>query len=394
MLDWLILGGGVHGTLISRALVGKGGCDPDRVRVLDPYPEPLQRWAECTTNIGMRYLRSSLVHHLDEAPLSLERFSHGRSDSRPPFRGQYQRPSLELFNDHCRTVIDRCGLRSLRLQGRARDLRRRDGRFVVDTDNGALQSRRVVLALGASDQPQWPDWAKKLRADGAAVHHVFDPGFRLGELPDGRRLAVIGGGISALQTAETLIRDPARSVQLIARHPARVFDFDTDSTWLGPKRLRVFDRLRSPDERRVAITEARHRGSSPPGVERRFRRAVERQAVGVTLGDVSAAHAGSEIDLEVTEASTISTDVVLLATGFSSERPGGAFLDSVIDRHGLECAACGYPVVDRNLRWDSGLYVTGPLAELELGPTARNIHGARLAGERLAEVARSGLQEY
>ena len=81
MLDWLILGGGVHGTLISRALVGEAGCDPDRVRVLDPHPEPLQRWAECTANIGMDYLRSSLVHHLDEAPLSLERFSRGRRDA-------------------------------------------------------------------------------------------------------------------------------------------------------------------------------------------------------------------------------------------------------------------------------------------------------------------------
>ena len=388
MLDWLILGGGVHGTLISRALVGEAGCDPDRVRVLDPHPEPLQRWTECTANVGMDYLRSSLVHHLDEAPLSLERFSRGRRDSGPSLRGQYRRPSLALFNDHCRAVIERWGLRSLRIEGCALDLRRRDGHFEVETDNGALEARRVILALGASE-PRWPDWASQLRAGGAVVHHVFDSGFHLDQLPDWRRLTVIGGGISALQTAESLIRDRGRRVQLISRHPMRVFDFDTDSTWLGPRRLRSFDRLQSPDERRSAITEARHRGSSPPGVERRFRRAVERQALDVTFGDVSAAHAGEEIDLEVNETSRVSADVVLLATGFSDERPGGALLDSVIDRHGLQCAACGYPVVDRNLRWDRGLYVTGPLAELELGPTARNIHGARLAGERLAEVARS-----
>jgi hypothetical protein len=35
-----------------------------------------------------------------------------------------------------------------------------------------------------------------------------------------------------------------------------------------------------------------------------------------------------------------------------------------------------------------GLYVTGALAELELGPVARNIAGARHAGERLAAVSR------
>jgi hypothetical protein len=30
--------------------------------------------------------------------------------------------------------------------------------------------------------------------------------------------------------------------------------------------------------------------------------------------------------------------------------------------------------------------VTGPLAELELGPTARNIAGARAAGKRLTDL--------
>jgi hypothetical protein len=38
-------------------------------------------------------------------------------------------------------------------------------------------------------------------------------------------------------------------------------------------------------------------------------------------------------------------------------------------------------------RASRGLFVTGPLAELELGPTARNIAGARRAGERIARAA-------
>jgi hypothetical protein len=40
-------------------------------------------------------------------------------------------------------------------------------------------------------------------------------------------------------------------------------------------------------------------------------------------------------------------------------------------------------VLAPTLEWAPGLYVTGQLAELELGPTARNIGGARLAAERL-----------
>jgi hypothetical protein len=54
---------------------------------------------------------------------------------------------------------------------------------------------------------------------------------------------------------------------------------------------------------------------------------------------------------------------------------------------GLPCAGCGYPLVSPRLEWASGLFVTGPLAELELGPTARNIAGARAAGERLLAAA-------
>jgi len=79
---------------------------------------------------------------------------------------------------------------------------------------------------------------------------------------------------------------------------------------------------------------------------------------------------------------------LVLATGFESHRSGGSLLgDEAVDRLGLACAACGYPLVSRYLEWGPGLFVSGPLAELELGPTARNISGARAAGERLLAVA-------
>jgi hypothetical protein len=75
---------------------------------------------------------------------------------------------------------------------------------------------------------------------------------------------------------------------------------------------------------------------------------------------------------------------LVLATGFEPHRPGGALLDdTAVERLGLPCAACGYPIVSRRLEWAPGLFVSGPLAELELGPTARNIAGARAAGDRL-----------
>ena len=52
-------------------------------------------------------------------------------------------------------------------------------------------------------------------------------------------------------------------------------------------------------------------------------------------------------------------------------------------RSSLPCAECGYPVVEPDLRWHPRIYVTGPLAELELGPASRNISGARRAADRI-----------
>ncbi len=85
----------------------------------------------------------------------------------------------------------------------------------------------------------------------------------------------------------------------------------------------------------------------------------------------------------------IEVDGVLLATGFEQSRPGGALVSDLIETHALPCAACGYPVVDPHLRWHPSVFVTGPLAELEVGPAARNIAGARRAADRIVPFART-----
>ena len=65
-------------------------------------------------------------------------------------------------------------------------------------------------------------------------------------------------------------------------------------------------------------------------------------------------------------------------------------VDELIASASLSVANCGYPIVDQSLRWHPRIYVSGPLAELELGPVARNIAGARRAGERLVAAVQSG----
>ena len=54
-----------------------------------------------------------------------------------------------------------------------------------------------------------------------------------------------------------------------------------------------------------------------------------------------------------------------------------------MDTEGLPTADCGYPFVDLALQWAKGLYVMGPLAELEIGPAAANLGGGRIAVKRI-----------
>ena len=81
-LDWVIVGGGIHGVHIAACLLGGGGLDPERVRIVDPGPRLLSRWRSCSEAAGMSYMRSSVMHHLDTQPYSLLRFASQRYEGR------------------------------------------------------------------------------------------------------------------------------------------------------------------------------------------------------------------------------------------------------------------------------------------------------------------------
>ena len=199
----------------------------------------------------------------------------------------------------------------------------------------------------------------------------------------------MGGGISAAQAACSLAGQGVR-VTLVTRHEARVHLFDSDPIWLGPKGMTPFLREPSYQRRRATIDDARRRGSLPPEVFRRLDALAQGGRLTLVEDDIVSATIDGDASVVLSlrrGQRAITADRVVLATGFLPHRPGGALVDDAIDRFGLACGDCGYPLVSRSLEWTPGLFVTGPLAELELGPTARNISGARAAGIRLRAVA-------
>lgn len=383
MLDWLIIGGGIHGAHLALVLARSGGVDPARLGILDPHEALLAEWERCTAATGMAYLRSTIVHHLALDPHDLWHFARRRGLRPGQFRGPYRRPALDLFRDHCLGQIAEHGLGRLHLRGRAAGLARTAHGWCVETDRGPLAARRVLLAISVGEQPRWPGWARALRAAGGPVRHLYGCA-GAGETAAGESI-VVGGGISAAQAAVALARAAPGSVTLVMRHEIRVEGFDSPAGWVGPKELRGFLAEPSMARRRALIAGARRPGSMPDDVARTLRRAEAAGMLRVMRGEVrrAAVQPDGRVGLEL-PGLTLRADRVLLATGFEQGRPGGAWLDRAIAEHGLPLAPCGYPLIAPSLAWAPGLYVTGALAELELGPVARNIAGARHAGERLA----------
>ncbi len=406
MLDWLVIGGGPHGVHIALRLIGEAGVARDAIRIVDDEPRLLARWRRSTRNTGMTFLRSPSVHHIGLSSASLSRFASGRGRRvHKPFTRPYSRPALELFDLHCDDVIERNALEALHVWGRVHRLEVSPAGAQVGFEDladagriGQLHARHVILALGAPREPAWPEWARSALASESAmggsgarqrIRHIFDPGFELEDEPSDSAIAVIGAGISGAQVALRMAR-PGRRVILVSRHGLKVEQFDSDPGWQGPMNMGGFARLSDPNERRSRIRAARHRGSMPPDVHAALRRAFAEGTIELFEGAevTSARVSDSEVSLAL-EAQQIQADRVLLATGFPSRRPGGSWLDDAVDALRLPCAACGYPIVDRGLRWHPRLLVTGALAELELGPVSRNLSGAQRAADRILAVARS-----
>lgn len=387
-LEWAIIGGGIHGTHLAVQLINTAGVSAQKIRIIDPNPVLLRSWQRCSGNTGMGYLRSPAVHHLDSDPWSLLRYArdnHNISEIDELFAPPFNRPSVALFAAHCADVVSRNALNELHVQDTATAISLScDAASVRLSSGSTIHTDRVLLAMGAAGQPQWPAWARQLRDNGAQVQHVFQPGYALNPETWPDRVAVIGGGISGAQAALRLA-DGEREVHILARHTPREHQFDSDPGWAGPKNMRRFTATSCTIERRKLIHSARHTGSLPPSVHQDIQSALRQGALRWHRSEAPANLRGDTITFRLQE-DLLEVDAVLLATGFAQHRPGGQLVDRLVEEYNLPCSTCGYPQVDTHLRWHPRVFVTGPLAELEIGPVSRNILGARRAAERIVQV--------
>ncbi|MEA3320750.1 MAG: FAD/NAD(P)-binding protein [Bacillota bacterium] len=390
MLQWIIIGGGIQGLTVATFLLRKNKTTINQLRIIDPNPKPLENWKRCTSTISMPYLRSPSVHHLDTEPFSLQTFSKKEHKYQPntDFYGRYKRPSLHMFNDHCDHLIDELEIMKAYVTSKVGNIEKSDGYWIVHLQNGEkLKSEKVVIAIGISAQLHLPEWAKTLKVvKPNALYHVFDE-----ELPRFEKLnapfVVVGGGITATHLAIKLASSFPGEVTLLKRHPFRIHDFDSNPEWLGPKRRRPFVQIKDYVKRRDAIRSARHKGSIPTELRNKLSHLVRTEKLFIKDGMITEHQVRpKDVQLSLDTGEIIKAGSILLATGFEQNLPGKEWLEPVIKQENLPCAKCGYPIVNNMLEWAPNLYVSGALAELEVGPIARNISGARVAASIISSA--------
>ncbi|NDJ53493.1 MAG: lysine N(6)-hydroxylase/L-ornithine N(5)-oxygenase family protein, partial [Chloroflexi bacterium] len=198
-------------------------------------------------------------------------------------------------------------------------------------------------------------------------------------------VVIVGGGISAGQIALALAERAPGRVTLLTRRAIQEAHFETSACWTGQRCRAAFARTLDYRKRRWMIDEATQSGSMPPAVRRAIQVAVSEGRLEHPIDQVEATRPNADGSLSLTLASgaVLEAERVILATGFSKARPGSPWLDETIHNLGLRVATDGFPILNYRLEWCPGLAVSGPLAELELGPAAPNIVGAHLAAERL-----------
>jgi FAD-dependent urate hydroxylase len=271
--------------------------------------------------------------------------------------------------------------------------READGFALVTEDGESLRARRVVIAAGIAPFAQKPTEFGELSKD--AVSHTSD--WDDLSVLSGRRVAVVGGGQSALESA-ALLHEGGASVEVIARRESLtwlkggviqrrlgrlkpIFYAPTDVGPLGMSRLLAVPGAFRKFPRGAQDKMAR-RAIRPAGAKWLQKRLLD---VPLTTGRcVVAARNGDGVFIELDDGTTRHVDQVMLGTGYRVDIGHYEFLDETL-LAGIRRIG-GYPVLGRGLESSvPGLHFLGAPAAWSYGPLMRFVSGTWWAGNALRQ---------
>ncbi|UEX90404.1 FAD/NAD(P)-binding protein [Staphylococcus ratti] len=373
MSKWMIIGGGVQATTIAihlRAL----GLSQKNLYIIDPNEKLMAQFENQTQRIGMEYLRSPIVHHCHPGPFDLKKFARVEHYAQP-FKGQHRRPRLDMFFDHTRYWIAQYNLEASHIQQKAIDIKKEGNQWDVRLGNGQwLHTQHVILAMGTHHHPKIPEIFEG-RAD---VMHIHDTTMT----PNYEASHVVGSGISSGHlTLKLLTEQLEKQIHLWMKKDFEIFDFDADPAWLGPKNMRGFQQEQDLFKRITINQKERHKGSMPKDMVMALKHYQQEGRLVIHHAPIISC----EDHYIVTEKERIYYDSILLATGFKYDVMQQPLMQRLCAMPQARCVD-DFPQTTTELEWLPNLYVAGMMADLELGPFARNIMGGRQAALRIGDT--------
>lgn len=370
------------------------------------FGEPMETWRTHMPD-GM-FLKSVPAASSISAPEDGHRFADFRAArGRRPVGDTYPIPVEEFiayghwFQERLVPDVERTAVRGVRTA---------DGGFRVSLDSGEeVAARAVVVATGLVAYAHRPAGLAPLAAAGLASHscdHRDLTGFA------GRRVAVVGAGQSALESAALLHEAGARPV-VIARTGALLFgdppQADRPAARSWPARLRKPGSALGPGWSLFAVGRG-------PAAYRRLPLPVRTHLLRTVLGPsgawwlrdrvdgrfpvlcghrlVSARQEDSGVRVELEDTAgrrdVLHTDHVLAATGYRVDLRRIPVLEPAL-RESVRIWPGGAPVLSAGFESSvPGLYFTGLAAAPTFGPLLRFVHGTTFAAHRLAASVGGG----
>ncbi|MFM7560530.1 MAG: FAD/NAD(P)-binding protein [Cylindrospermopsis raciborskii] len=385
-IDLAIIGAGPHALTLTTHLLQKRQSIRGKFSVFDPSGRWMSHWKQQFAALEIPHLRSPAVHHPDPNPFALRKFAESRPDELFP---PYDLPGTQLFEDFSQDVIRVWQLQeqviplavksieplSHHLRPRFR-LCLQDGQEVI--------ARRVVLAT-SSAQIQIPDWVNQIQTTYPQDRLCHSQTIDLRKLQlMGKRVLIVGGGLTSGHLALGAISRGAKVHLMIRRQLAEKL-FDAEPGWLGPKYLKDFFAQPDWEQRFTIIQQARNGGSMTPSIATQLRQQMCRGKIRIdeNCQVVKAEWLGENWRVECSDGSKHEYDYIWLSTGTKFDVTTEPLLKDILAAYPIPIVK-GLPVLDTCLRWRGcELFIMGGLAALQVGPTARNLSGARMACEKI-----------
>ena len=379
MQPTVVIGAGPYGLSIAAHLLGA------RLPT-ETFGEPMAFWQGMPA--GM-YLRSAWSASSLSAPghaCDLDSFLNATG------RRQQQPIPLRFFVDyglwfqrHAVPNVDPTLVKSLAADGTE---------FSIELDDGrTVRASRVIVAVGIDRFANLPAFARELPeslASHTRAHRDFGR-FK------GMRIAVVGGGQSAIECA-ALLHEAGAHVELIVRRTIRwlkLHDYRGPGRRIlyapsdvGPPGLNwmlhfplAFRML--PSSVQKAVTR---RAVRPAGARWLIDRVRGRVRITSDRFVHTASAAPGGVRLELSDGTSRLVDHVVMATGY---RPDIDRLDFITPplREQIRRRE-GFPVLNRWLESSvPGLHFAGGLADQSYGPICRFVSGAEVAARRIAACA-------